>query len=132
MYLYVIYRDGLFTCIVYTQSIFSHCSVGWSEVHIVHWGGLEFTLLSYTLKLFSYVRGVKFLILKRIGEFSCSEFLYGLEFTLLWRQIVKSVEDSWFRWVWGPNVIYQLELRSWAWNLKEKNTQQIALVFDEI
>ena len=58
-------------------------TVWWSGVHIVHWGGLEFTLLSYTLKLFSYVRGVNFLILKRIGEFSCSEFLYGLEFTLL-------------------------------------------------
>ena len=78
------------------------------------------------------MRGVKFLTLKRIDEFSCSEFLYGLEFTLLWRQIVKSVEESWSGLVWGPSVIYQLELRSWAWNLKEKNIQQIALVFDEI
>ena len=24
----------------------SHCSVGWSKVHIVQWGGLEFTLFS--------------------------------------------------------------------------------------
>ena len=46
--------------------------------------------------------------------------------------MVKSVEDSWSGWVLEPRVIYGLEIRSLALNLKEKNIQQIALVFHEL
>ena len=104
----------------------SHCLVGWSGVHIVQWGGLEFTLFSWM-----------------VWSSHCSLWWSGVhwgyqEFTLfcgvVWslRCCVKdrvevwseykwwSVEDSWFGWMWGPYVIYRLEMRSWPWNLKEK------------
>ena len=64
--------------------------MGLSGVHIFHRGDLDFMLW-------------------------CERQNWGME----WRQLVKSVEDSWSGGVWGPRVIYRLEIRCWAWNLKK-------------
>ena len=121
----------------------SHCSVGWSAVHIVQWGGLQFTLLSGGIwSSHCSVGGSGVHIVQRGGlEFklfsgvvrssNCSVEWSGVyivqwsgvyavvlktEWRMEWRQMVKSVEDS----SWGPRVIHRLEIRSCPWNLKEK------------
>ena len=73
----------------------SHCSVGWSGIHIVHLGDLE-------LKFFSGIIWGVHIVQKGEMEFTlftgvvwslrcCVKEVGGME----WRQIVKSVEDSW-------------------------------------
>ena len=109
---HIVQLDGL-EFILFSGMVWSsHCSVGWSGVHIVQWGSLKFTLFSEVVwSLYCCVKD-------RAG---------------VWTEDIKwSVEDSWSGWVWGPRVIYRLEIRSWAWNLEEKYVQQIAKVFDKI
>ena len=100
----------------------SHCSLEWWTLQ-GSLGGLEFTLFSGDVKS-SYCSvgwsGVHAVVLK-------TEWGYGVKTN---GEVCRGFLR--FGWIWGPSVIYRLQIRNWAENLKEKKNQRIALVFDKI